>query len=184
MHCSIAQALELVGDWWTPLILRDLLLGLHRFEDLTENLGISRNLLTGRLAQLVESDIVERRLYQDRPPRSEYHLTEAGRELAPVLMALMAWGDKWATPPGGPPVRLRHDSCGALFTPRVCCSDCGEPVTAATVTELPGPGAAAGPGTALLHRRATAGSADGMDSANGVGSADSADGVGSADSAD
>ncbi|MET7459737.1 winged helix-turn-helix transcriptional regulator [Nonomuraea sp. NPDC005501] len=77
-----------------------------------------------------------------RPLRHEYHLTEAGRELVPVLMALMAWGDKWATPAGGPPVRLVHNECGAEITPQVCCSTCGNSVTTADVTALPGPGAA------------------------------------------
>ncbi|GAA2213374.1 helix-turn-helix domain-containing protein [Nonomuraea monospora] len=153
MHCSIGQSLERVGEWWTPLIVRDLYLGLHRFDDLAENLGIARNLLTRRLETLVTDGIVERRAYQERPLRHEYHLTEAGRELVPVLMALMAWGDKWATPAGGPPVRLVHDECGTHFTPQVCCSACGNPVTASGVTALPGPGAAYGPGTKVLARR-------------------------------
>jgi DNA-binding HxlR family transcriptional regulator len=153
MHCSIGRSLERVGEWWTPLIVRDLYLGLHRFDDIAENLGISRNLLTRRLETLVTDGIVERRAYQERPPRHEYHLTEAGHELVPVLMALMAWGDKWVTPAGGPPVRLVHHECGAEFTPQVCCSECGTPVTTAKVTALPGPGAAYGPGTKVLARR-------------------------------
>ncbi|MWK38781.1 winged helix-turn-helix transcriptional regulator [Actinomadura sp. J1-007] len=153
MHCSIGQSLERVGEWWTPLIVRDLHLGLRRFDDLAENLGISRNLLTRRLEALVADGIVERRAYQERPLRHEYHLTQAGRELVPVLMALMAWGDKWSTPEGGPPVRLVHQECGTEFTPRVCCSECGKPVSDANVTALPGPGAASGPGTRVLARR-------------------------------
>lgn len=153
MHCSIGQALELVGQWWTPLIVRDLYLGVNRFDDIAENLGISRNLLTGRLEALVEHGLAERQVYQQRPLRHEYHLTPAGQDLVPVLMALMAWGDKWATPPGGAPIRLVHNTCGAVFTPQVCCSECGEPVTGSTVTPLEGPGAAAGPGTWVLARR-------------------------------
>jgi DNA-binding HxlR family transcriptional regulator len=153
MHCSIGQSLERVGEWWTPLIVRDIYLGLHRFDEIAENLGIARNLLTRRLETLVTDGIVERRAYQERPLRHEYHLTEAGRELVPVLMALMAWGDKWTTPAGGPPVRLVHHECGAEFTPQVCCSACGKPVTTANVTALPGPGAASGPGTRVLARR-------------------------------
>ncbi|MEV4128133.1 helix-turn-helix domain-containing protein [Nocardia sp. NPDC049707] len=152
MHCSIGQSLERVGEWWTPLIVRDIYLGLHRFDDIAENLGISRNLLTSRFKALAADGIVERRAYQERPLRHEYHLTEAGLELVPVLMALMAWGDKWATPPGGPPVRLVHQECGQAFTPQVCCSACGEPVHVANVTALPGPGAASGPGTRVLAR--------------------------------
>jgi DNA-binding HxlR family transcriptional regulator len=154
MHCSIARTLEVVGEWWTPLILRDVHLGLHRFDDIAENLGISRNLLAGRLDRLVAAGILERRPYQDRPPRHEYHLTEAGRDLVPALMVLMAWGDRWVTPPGGPPVTLVHDACGQPFIPEVSCSGCGRRVTAATVTVRPGPGAASGPGTRLLARRA------------------------------
>jgi DNA-binding HxlR family transcriptional regulator len=153
MHCSIGQALEIIGEWWTPLILRDVYLGLHRFDQIVEDLGISRNLLATRLDRLVNHGVLERRPYQQRPTRHEYHLTEAGAQAVPTLMALMAWGDRWASPPGGPPVRLVHDACGATFTPQVCCSECGEPVTAATVTATPGPGAAPGPGTALLARR-------------------------------
>ncbi|MFC4054250.1 winged helix-turn-helix transcriptional regulator [Actinomadura syzygii] len=156
MHCSIGQTLERVGEWWTPLIVRDLYLGLRRFDDIAENLGISRNLLTRRLETLVADGIVERRAYQERPPRHEYHLTEAGRELVPVLMAVMAWGDKWATPAGGPPARLLHRDCGAEFTPQVACSSCGKPVTADTVKVLPGPGAAIGLGTKVLVRRGLA----------------------------
>lgn len=153
MHCSIGQTLERVGEWWTLLIVRDIYLGLHRFDDIAENLGISRNLLTRRFESLVADGIVERRAYQERPPRYEYHLTEAGFELVPVLMAMMAWGDKWVTPPGGPPVRLVHNDCGETFTPTVCCSQCGEPVHADTVSPHSGPGAAPGPGTRVLARR-------------------------------
>ncbi|MEU6037933.1 helix-turn-helix domain-containing protein [Actinomadura sp. NPDC047616] len=153
MHCSIGRTLEVVGHWWSPLIVRDVHLGLHRFDDIAGNLGISRNLLTRRLDDLVAAGILERRRYQDRPPRYEYHLAEAGRDLVPVLMAMMAWGDKWQTPPGGPPALLVHDACGREFTPRVCCSECGAEITAGTVTARSGPGAAAGPGTRLLGGR-------------------------------
>ncbi|WP_024802290.1 helix-turn-helix domain-containing protein [Nocardia sp. BMG51109] len=164
MHCSIGQTLERVGEWWTLLIVRDLHLGLHRFDDIAENLGISRNLLTRRLETLVTDGIVERRAYRERPPRHEYHLTEAGRDLVPALLALMTWGDKWATPPGGPPVRLVHRECGAEFTARVCCSACGEPVTTTNVITLAGPGAASGPGTRVLARRGQAAAEESGDS--------------------
>lgn len=159
MHCSIGRTLEVVGEWWTPLILRDVYLGLRRFGDIAENLGISRNLLAQRLDRLVDGGILERRRYQERPPRDEYHLTAAGRDLVPALMALMAWGDRWVTPPGGPPVELVHDNCGARFTPEVTCSNCHRPVTAESVTVRPGPGAAPGPGTQLLNGRASGGGA-------------------------
>src|SRR5436190_2349782 len=121
-HCSLARSLEVVGDWWTPLILRDLFLGLDRFEDLIADLGISRNLLTARLATLVEHGVVERRRYSERPPRDRYLLTEAGRQLVPILTALTAWGDRRATPPGGPPVLFQHQACGHVCTPQPVCS--------------------------------------------------------------
>ena len=149
MHCSLARSLEKVGDWWTPLILRDIFLGLNRFDDLAADLGISRNMLTTRLGSLVENGIVERVRYSERPPRDRYVLTQAGRELVPVLTALTAWGDRWATPPGGPAAIHHHVRCGHHFTPTVTCSECGAPVTTEELEVLPGPGARRGPGTAL-----------------------------------
>jgi DNA-binding HxlR family transcriptional regulator len=152
MHCSMARSLEVVGDWWTPLILRDLYLGLKRFDELAEDLEISRNLLSSRLSSLVDNGIVERRRYQQHPPRDEYALTEAGRDLVPVLMALTAWGDRWVAPAQGPPLRFRHTECDSYFTPGVHCSECHEPITAETVDVRPGPGGRAGPGTRLIAR--------------------------------
>lgn len=149
MHCSIAQAVGVIGEPWTPLILRDLFLGVRRFDELAQDLGISRNLLTARLERLVEAGVVERRPYQERPVRYEYHLAEAGREIVPALITLMAWGDKWSTPPGGPPALLVH-SCGQQFTPVVTCPHCGGEASADTITVMGGPGAAQGPGTMVL----------------------------------
>ena len=156
MHCSLAHALELTGDWWTPLILRDLFLGLDRFDDLATDLGISRNLLTSRLAELVAHGIVERQRYSERPPRDRYVLTQAGHELAPIFAALTAWGDRWATPPGGPPAHFEHSLCGQIFTPTVACSQCGKPVAPEDLEVLPGPGAQSAPGTLLYGRFARA----------------------------
>lgn len=149
MHCSIAQAVGVVGEPWTPLILRDLFLGLRGFDELAEDLGISRNLLTRRLERLMAAGVVERRPYRRRPVRYEYLLTEAGRDVVPALLTLMAWGDRWATPPGGPPTLLVH-SCGERFTPVVTCPRCGGEANAETVLAVPGPGAARGPGTTVL----------------------------------
>ncbi|MFI6478443.1 winged helix-turn-helix transcriptional regulator [Nonomuraea sp. NPDC050663] len=149
MHCSIAQAVGVVGEPWTPLILRDLFLGLRRFDDLAADLGVSRNLLTQRLERLMEAGVVERLPYQERPVRYEYHLTRAGLDIVPALTTLMAWGDKWSTPPGGPPALLIH-SCGEQFTPVVACPHCGGEVTAESITMMGGPGAAPGPGTWVL----------------------------------
>jgi len=150
MACSMARSLELIGDWWTPLIIRDLHLGVDRFDALAENLGISRNLLAARLAHLVENGIVARQRYQDHPPRDRYLLTEAGQDLVLVLLALTAWGDRWATPQGGPPLVFRHRPCGHTFTPTVSCSACGEPLARGEVEALPGPGARTTAGTAVL----------------------------------
>jgi DNA-binding HxlR family transcriptional regulator len=156
MHCSLAHALELIGDWWTPLILRDLFIGLDRFDDLATDLGISRNLLTSRLAELVAHGIVERQRYSERPPRDRYVLTQAGHELAPIFAALTAWGDRWATPPGGQPAYFQHRLCGQIFTPGVACSHCGEPVAPEDLEVLPGPGAQSAPGTLVYGRLARA----------------------------
>jgi DNA-binding HxlR family transcriptional regulator len=150
MACSMARGLELIGDWWTPLIIRDLQLGVDRFDALAEDLGISRNLLAARLAHLVEHGIVARRRYQEHPPRDRYVLTEAGQDLWPVLMALTAWGDRWATPEAGPPLLFEHRRCGHQFTPTISCDACGQAVDPAEVTAVPGPGARRGPGTQVL----------------------------------
>ncbi|MBO3747793.1 helix-turn-helix transcriptional regulator [Streptosporangiaceae bacterium NEAU-GS5] len=152
-RCSLSRSLELMGDWWTMLILRDLYLGINRFDDLVEDIGISRNLLTTRLGDLVAHGLAERRAYQEHPPRFEYVLTEPGAELVPIVLALTAWGDKWAPPPEGQPLVFRHDRCGQIFTPRVSCDACGEPIVADEVTTLPGPGGGPGPGAYVLARR-------------------------------
>ena len=153
MRCSLARALELIGDWWSPLIVRDLFLGVVRFDDLVEDLGISRNLLTRRLNALRKSGIVERHAYQRRPLRHEYRLSEAGRDLVPAILALTAWGDRWARPREGSPMLFVHKTCGAHFEPQVTCAGCGEPVTADAVETLGGPGGAMKTGTLVLARR-------------------------------
>ncbi|MEU1148613.1 winged helix-turn-helix transcriptional regulator [Streptomyces sp. NPDC005863] len=94
-HCAIAQALDVVGDWWTLLIVRDAARGVHRFEELQRELGVSRKVLTERLRLLTEAGVLARVPYQDRPVRHEYRLTPRGRALLPVLVALQDWGDTW-----------------------------------------------------------------------------------------
>jgi DNA-binding HxlR family transcriptional regulator len=153
MRCSLARGLDLIGDWWSPLIIRDLFLGIARFDELVEDLGISRNLLTRRLKSLANNGVVERRPYRKRPTRYEYHLTEAGRELVPALLALTAWGDRWARPEEGKPVLFFHKTCGHVFEPQVTCSSCGEAICSGTVGASGGPGGAAKPGTMVLARR-------------------------------
>jgi DNA-binding HxlR family transcriptional regulator len=139
MHCSIAQALDVVGEWWTLLILRDAVLGVTRFEDWQRRLGVARNVLSARLETLVEQGILERRRYQDRPPRDEYVLTHKGSDLIPVLEALRVWGDRYAAP-DGPPVLLVHDDCGQVIQPVSHCSHCGERLFRDHVHVEPGPG--------------------------------------------
>lgn len=152
VNCSLAQSLELIGDWWTPLILRDVFVGIDKFDDLAVDLGISRNLLTTRLADLVENEIVKRVRYSERPPRDRYVLTEAGRELVPVLAALTAWGDRWTDRKNGPPTLFRHKACGQVMTPQVACAHCGEVLNATDLEGVRGPGAKVGPGTRLFAK--------------------------------
>jgi DNA-binding HxlR family transcriptional regulator len=155
--CSIARTLDTVGEWWTLLILRDVFLGVTRFDDIQRDLGIARNVLADRLQALVEKDVLERRAYQERPPRHEYVLTEKGRDLQSVLLVIMAWGDRWESGTGGPPVSLRHEWCGRRTTPALVCSGCGMPFRAEEVIAEPGPGGRAGPGTAVIGELLAAG---------------------------
>lgn len=153
MRCSLARSLEVVGDWWSPLILRDVFLGVSRFDDIAVDLGISRNLLTLRLRHLTEDGILQRVAYQSRPARFEYRLTKAGEELIPILVALTAWGDRWVQSEQGQPMRFVHKTCGGPLEPEITCATCGGKVEAGDVTALPGPGGAARPGTMVLARR-------------------------------
>ena len=140
MNCSVAQCLEVVGEWWSLLIVRDALLGVRRFDDFQARLGISRNILNGRLTKLVDHGVLERVPYQDNPPRSEYRLTEKGRDLWVVVSAMREWGDRWAAPAGAP-LEMRHATCGHVVETAPVCSHCGERVHLGTVTVEPGPGA-------------------------------------------
>jgi DNA-binding HxlR family transcriptional regulator len=126
MECSVARTLDVVGERWSLLILRDAFYGVRRFDDFQRNLGIARNVLTDRLTKLVGQGVLERQPYQDRPPRYEYRLTEKGRDLLPVVLAMMRWGDRWTAGESGPPVTLTHTGCGASTEPHVVCSVCGE----------------------------------------------------------
>jgi DNA-binding HxlR family transcriptional regulator len=140
LNCSVAQCLEVVGEWWSLLIIRDAFMGVKRFDHFQARLGISRNILNQRLTHLVETGILKRVPYQDHPPRSEYRLTEKGRDLWPVVTALRQWGDKWAAP-NGAPLEIRHEACGELVQAISACSNCGESLDARSVTAEPGPGA-------------------------------------------
>ena len=139
-NCSIAKTLDVVGEWWTLLILRDAFGGTRRFDDFQASLGLARSVLTARLEKLTDHGILERRAYTQHPPRYEYHLTEKGRALFPVTTALLTWGDQWAPTPGGPPVLLVHDTCGNITAPVLTCPHCHAEVTAANTHGQPGPG--------------------------------------------
>ena len=140
-NCSMARALEVVGERWTILILRDAFMGVRRFDDFQRNLGVARNVLHTRLARLVDEGLLERRLYHERPPRYEYRLTERGRDAWPVLVTLLKWGDKHFAD-DGPPTLVRHRGCDGELTERMTCDRCGVPLTAHDVAVEPGPGAA------------------------------------------
>src|SRR5947208_4738202 len=140
MNCSVAQCLEVVGEWWSLLIIRDTFLGVRRFDDFHARLGISRNILNHRLSHLVEHGVLARVPYQDNPPRWEYCLTAKGRDLWHVVTALRQWGDRWAAPEG-PPLEMRHKSCGRVVKAVTVCSHCGELLDLRSVSVEPGPGA-------------------------------------------
>ncbi|SHN47632.1 winged helix-turn-helix transcriptional regulator [Cryptosporangium aurantiacum] len=142
MACSIARTLDVIGEPWSPLILRDVYVGITRFDQLLRDLGISRKVLTQRLAWLVEQGVLERRQYSDRPVRHEYVLTPKGTELCDLLLVMVRWGDRWTAGEAGPPVVYRHHACGEIAAVELTCSHCGEPMNATDVDVLPGPGAA------------------------------------------
>lgn len=139
--CSIARTLDVIGEPWSPLILRDVYIGISRFDQIQADLGISRKVLTERLKWLVESGVLERRRYQDRPPRYEYVLTDKGTELVDLLMVMVAWGDRWADDGAGPPVLYRHRACGEISHVELRCAHCGTTMRADDVDLLDGPGA-------------------------------------------
>jgi DNA-binding HxlR family transcriptional regulator len=139
-HCSVARTVDVIGEWWTPLIVRDAFYGIRRFEDFQRSLGLARNVLSRRLDRLVSAGIMERQRYEKRPPRDEYLLTERGRDLFPIIAALMAWGDRWTAGEVGPPLLLVH-ACGKPGSLRATCDQCGEPMSLANIQPVPGPGA-------------------------------------------
>lgn len=138
--CSIARTIDLIGDWWTPLVLREAFYGTTRFEAMQQSLGIGRNVLTQRLQRLVREGVFQRCRYQEHPERFEYHLTEKGRDLFPVLMVMMGWGDRWLQRGRGVPIQLRHATCGQITRPEVVCAECREPLRLETVRAELGPG--------------------------------------------
>jgi DNA-binding HxlR family transcriptional regulator len=155
MNCSVAQCLEVIGEWWSMLIVRDAFLGVTRFDDFAARLGISRNVLNERLGHLVDAGVLDRVPYREHPPRYDYRLTDKGRDLWPVLTAMRQWGDRWEAPEGAP-VDLVHKECGHVTTAVPTCSACGEPLTARDVRAVAGPGASDDPLVPRRPRRARA----------------------------
>jgi DNA-binding HxlR family transcriptional regulator len=138
--CSIARSLEIIGERWTLLILRDAVLGVERFEDFQHSLGIASNVLTDRLKLLCDEGVLVRGPDQQRPGRPKYSLTDKGRELAPVLITLMKWGDRHYPTPGGPPRLTLHTNCGGEVRDGLRCERCGERAGRDELEFLPGPG--------------------------------------------
>jgi DNA-binding HxlR family transcriptional regulator len=142
--CSIARTLEVVGERWTLLVLRDALFGRRRFDEFRASLGIASNVLAARLERLCSEGLLQRRVYQTRPARHEYHLTDKGRDLAPALLMMMKWGDRYYPDPGGPPRVGVHGGCGGELDDQLTCQQCGQAVGFRGVEIKPGSRPAAG----------------------------------------
>ena len=140
MQCPIARSLERVGEWWSILILRDASLGLRRFDEFQQSLGIAPNILTRRLKALVEAGLLQRRRYSEHPPRDEYVLTAAGRDFRPVLWALLAWGNKHFAPEG-PSVVVVNAETGAPAEPLLIDRNSGRPLVSPDFRSAAGPAA-------------------------------------------
>lgn len=138
--CSVARTLDLLGDWWTPLVLREAFYGIRRFDEFQGGLGIARNTLADRLRRLVDEGLLEKVAYQSEPTRYDYLLTAKGRDFFPVLVALSRWGDRWLAEEAGPPVVYHHERCGHDTHGEVVCASCGEPLTEADTHVRMGPG--------------------------------------------
>jgi DNA-binding HxlR family transcriptional regulator len=135
--CPIARTVDILGDWWTPMVIRASFLGARRFEQYTEQLGIPRNILTERLSHLVELGIMTKVQYQERPVRHEYRLTEKGVALFPVIVAMHEWGNEWLDwPDDGPPVHLVDRATGARLEPVLTDARTGEVIDPRKTTVL------------------------------------------------
>ncbi len=154
MNCSIGQSLEVVGEWWSLLIIRDAFMGVTRFDEFQERLGIARNVLNQRLTRLVDEGVFERVAYSEHPPRYDYVLTEQGRDLWSVIVALRQWGDRWRAP-DGPPLQLEHRSCGHVADLVMVCAHCGESVGPTDVNPIAEPGYVPSTSTANSGQLAT-----------------------------
>ena len=138
--CSVARTMDLLGDWWTPLVLREAFYGIRRFDEIQQALGIARNTLADRLRRLVEEGLLEKRPYQRDPVRYDYVLTEKGRDFFGVIAAMSRWGDRWLADEAGPPVTFHHRTCGHDTHAEVVCAHCREPLEADDTVMRMGPG--------------------------------------------
>ena len=143
LDCSVAKALEVIGERWSLLIVRAVMHGNRRFGEIQESLGIARNVLSARLQRLLDESILERRAYQESPARYEYFLTEKGLDLWPALIALLHWGDRYSPGPEGARRLIVHKECGGAVSERGICESCGKVLTARDAKQVPGPGAKA-----------------------------------------
>lgn len=138
---SVGAASELLGDRWTFLILREAFFGTRRFNEFAENLGLSRNILSNRLKLLVSKGIFEEHPYGPSKARNEYRLAQAGRDIFPIVVALLQWGDKYLVGSRGPSIVLKHRRCGSDADPLLICRACQEPIELGEILPTPGPGA-------------------------------------------
>lgn len=125
-HCSVAMAASVLGDAWTILIVRELFLGNHRFEDIQAQTGASSTTVSARLKHLIHEGIVQRAQYNDNPPRSEFRLTRKGAELWPVIVTIMQWGDRWLRGRSQAPLQIEHGTCGHTEGYKLVCRHCGD----------------------------------------------------------
>lgn len=138
--CSVARTMDLLGDWWTPLVLREAFYGIRRFDEFQQELGIARNTLSDRLHRLVDEGLLKKVPYQNEPMRYDYVLTEKGRDFYSVLAAIARWGDTWLAGQEGPPITFHHHRCGHDTYGKVVCAQCGEPLTPEDTAMRMGPG--------------------------------------------
>lgn len=140
--CSVARSLEILGDRWVFLILREVFFGARHYDEFLANLGIATNILSQRLGVLVENGILDRNKDEKDARRVRYSLTEKGTGIYSITLALLAWGDRWLAGKEGPPLLLHHTTCGQRLHPVVCCAHCGQEVHGRDITYEEGPGAA------------------------------------------
>ncbi len=140
LPCSIARTSNLLGDWWTPLVLREAFSGVRRFDEFAKRLGIGRNVLTQRLQRLTNVGILTRVQYQTCPDRHEYRLTDMGRDLFGVLAAMIRWGDDWLVGPEGAPIELVDSETRQVIRPLVVDEHTGEALDPRRIAARPGPG--------------------------------------------